>query len=358
MLIAWRHSVTAFRRPLLVARLCLLSATCCVGASIPSVAQDSSSAQGFYRDRQLTIISGSAVGGGYDAYARLVSRHLPNFLPGNVKFIVQSMPGGGSVIATNTLYNVSARDGTVLGFVQRGVLTAPLLDPKGMNYQYDARRFNWLLSLNSEAGLIIVRNTAPHKSVADLFTTELTISSAGGATEIFPLLLRNLFGMKVRIVSGYKGSAEAYLALERGEVQGRISTGFDKAVLTPWLADKSVRLLMSISLKKHPYFPDLPLVTERIRNPSDREIVELLLAEQLAGRPILMPPEVPKERVALVREAMERMVRDKAFLAEAEKLNLDIDPVGGAEIATLLDKVYRTPPETVTRAREIISSRN
>lgn len=344
--------------PSLPSTLRLLGVAFCFGASIPACAQDVSSAEAFYRDRQVTIISGSAVGGGYDAYARLVGRYLPNFLPGNIKFIVQAMPGGGSLIATNTLYNVSPRDGSVLGFVQRGVLTAPLLDPKAMNYQYDARRFNWLLSLNAEAGLIIVRNAAPHQSVADLFTTELTISSAGGATEIFPLLLRNLFGMKVRIVSGYKGSAEAYLALERGEVQGRISTGFDKAVLTPWLADKTVRLLMSISLKKHPYFPDLPLVTEQIRNPSDRAVVELLLAEQWAGRPVLMPPDVPKERVALMREAMEKMVRDKAFLAEAEKLKLDIDPVSGTEIAALLDKVYSTPPETVARAREIISNRN
>lgn len=345
-------------RFLSLSTLRFLGVVFCCGASIPTIAQDGGSAEAFYRDRQLTIISGSAVGGGYDAYARLVGRRLPNFMPTNVRFVVQAMPGGGSLIATNTLYNISPRDGSVLGFVQRGVLTAPLLDPKAMNYQYDARRFNWLLSLNAEAGLIIVRNSAPHRLVADLFTTELTISSAGGATEILPLLLRNLFGMKVRIVSGYKGSAEAYLALERGEVQGRISTGFDKAVLTPWLADKSVRLLMSISLKKHPYFPDLPLVTEQVRTQSDREVVELLLAEQLAGRPILMPPDVPKDRVGLMREAMEKMVRDKAFLAEAEKLNLDIDPVGGAEIAALLDKVYRTPPETVARAREIISVRN
>lgn len=345
-------------RPFVLAALALLSVALGIGGSVPASAQDGGSPEAFYRDRQLTIISGSASGGGYDAYARLVGRHLPGFLPGNVRFVVQVMPGGGSVIATNTLYNISPRDGSVLGFVQRGVLTAPLLDPKGMNYQYDARRFNWLLSLNAEAGLIIVRSAAPHTSVRDLFTTELTISSAGGATEIFPLLLRNLFGMKVRIISGYKGSAEAYLALERGEVQGRISTGFDKAVLTPWLADKSVRLLMSISLRKHPYFPDLPLVTEQIRHQADREVVELLLAEQLAGRPILMPPAVPPDRVAFMRNAMEGMVRDKAFLAEAEKLNLDIDPVSGAEIAALLDKVYGTPPETVARTREIISSRN
>lgn len=345
-------------RFLLLSTFRFLSVVFCCSVSIPSRAQDGGSADAFYHGRQLTIISGSAVGGGYDAYARLVGRHLPKFMPANVRFVIQVMPGGGSLIATNTLYNISPRDGSVLGFVQRGVLTAPLLDPKAMNYHYDARRFNWLLSLNAEAGLIIVRNSAPHTSVADLFTTELTISSAGGATEIFPHLLRNLFGMKVRIVSGYKGAAEAYLALERGEVQGRISTGFDKAVLTPWIADKTVRLLMSISLKKHPYFPDLPLVTEQIRTESDREVVELLLAEQLAGRPILMPPEVPKDRVALMREAMEKMVRDKSFLAEAEKLNLDIDPVGGAEIAALLDKVYRTPPETVARTRDIISVRN
>ncbi len=313
------------------------------------------SAAAFYRDKQLTMLSGSAVGGGYDAYARLVSRHLPAYLPGRVSFLVQNMPSGGGIHAANTLANVSARDGSVLGFLQRGVLTSPLLDPRTTNFQYDPRKFNWLISLNSEAGLVIVWNTAPHKSVDDLLKRELTVGSSGPATEIFPRLLRNLFGMPLKIVSGYKGSSEAYLAMEGGEVEGRISTGFDKAILTPWIEQAKVSLLLSISLNKHPYFPDLPLVTSLVKNDADRAIVELLLAEQLAGRPILMPPDVPLDRVTLMREALENMAQDRAFLAEAKKLNLDIDTVSGAEIVGLLDKVYAIAPEVVNRAREIIS---
>jgi len=309
----------------------------------------------FYKDRTLTMLSGSAVGGGYDGYARMISRHLPNHLPGKVNFIVQNMPGGGGVHAANTLYNVSPRDGSVIGLLQRGVLTAPLLDPKQANFQYDARRFSWLQSLNSEAGLVIVWHTAPHMTRDDLMTKELTVASSGPATEIFPRLLLNLFNMKLKIVSGYKGSAEAYMALERGEVEGRISTGFDKAILTPWLEQGKVRLLMSISLNKHPYFPDLPLVMDLIKNEPDRAIIELLLAEQLAGRPVLMPPAVPIERVIFMREALGRMVKDKAFVEEAQKLNLDIDIVSGADISDMINRVYAISPDIVARARTMIS---
>jgi tripartite-type tricarboxylate transporter receptor subunit TctC len=186
-------------------------------------------------------------------------------------------------------------------------------------------------------------------------TKELTVASSGPATEIFPRLLLNLFNMKLKIVSGYKGSAEAYMALERGEVEGRISTGFDKAILTPWLEQGKVRLLLSISLNKHPYFPELPLVTDFIKNDSDRGIIELLLAEQLAGRPVMMPPAVPEDRVLYMRAALSRMVKDPAFLEEAKKLNLDIDVVSGGEIADMMNRVYSISPEIVERARMMIS---
>jgi tripartite-type tricarboxylate transporter receptor subunit TctC len=326
-------------------------------ASAVALAQGSETdAAAFYRDRTMTMLSGSAVGGGYDAYARLVARHLPAQLPGKATFIVQNMPGGGGIHAANTLYNISARDGSVIALLQRGVLTAPLLDPKQANFKFDPRHFNWLQSLNSEAGLIIVWNTAPHKSLDDLMKDELTIGSSGPATEIFPRLLRNLFGMKLRIISGYKGSADAYLAMERGEVQGRISTGYDKAILTPWLEQGKVRLLLSISLNKHPYFPDLPLVSSLSRNESDQAIIELFLAEQLAGRPILTSPGVPTERVAFMRTALNQMAQDKSFLEEARKLNLDIDIVMGAEIANMINRVYAISPEIVDRARKIISA--
>lgn len=144
--------------------------------------------------------------------------------------------------------------------------------------------------------------------------------------------------------------------MERGEVQGRISTGFDKAILTPWLEQGKVRLLLSISLNKHPYFPDLPLVSDLIKNESDRAIVELLLAEQLAGRPILTSPGVPTERVAYMRQALSNMARDASFVEEARKLNLDLDIVSGADIASLIDRVYAISPEIVDRARKMISA--
>lgn len=311
----------------------------------------------FYQGKRITMGVGSEPGGGYDAYARMVTRHIGKLIPGNPGFVVQNMPGGGGLRVTNHLYNVAPKDGTAMATVQRGLLTSPLLEARKLQLQFDPMKFNWIGSLNSETGLIVVWHTAPHKTMDDLFKTELLVGSSSPSTDFLPLFLNNVINTKFKIIPGYKSSTDAYIALERGELQGRVSTGWagDKDVLEPWMKDNKVRFLAQLAMTKNPEFPNLPLIIDYARTAQDKQVMELILAAQHWGRPFVMPPDVPQDRVAAVRKAFIDMTKDEQFLAESKKLRMDLDVVTGAEIDTLLKRVYATPPEIVEIARKAIS---
>lgn len=311
----------------------------------------------FYQGKRITMSVGSEPGGGYDAYARLVTRHMGRLIPGNPGFVVQNMPGGGGLRVTNHLYNIAPKDGSAMATVQRGLLTSPLLEARNLQLQYDPMKFNWLGSLNSETGLIVVWHTTPHKSMDDLFKTDLLVGSSSPSTDFLPLFLNNVLRTKFKIIPGYKSSTEAYLAVERGELQGRVSTGWagDKDVLEPWMKDNKVRFLAQLSLAKNPEFPDVPLILDYARTPQEKQAMELILAAQQWGRPFVMPPDVPQDRVAAVRKAFIEMTKDEQFLAETKKLRMDLDIMTGAEIETLLKRVYATPADIVEVARKAIS---
>ncbi len=311
----------------------------------------------FYVGKRITMSVGSEPGGGYDAYARMVTRHLGRLIPGGPGFVVQNMPGGGGLRVTNYLYNVAPKDGTAMATVQRGLLTSPLLEARNLQLQYDPMKFNWLGSLNTETGLIVVWQDAPQKTMDDLFKTELIVGSSSPSTDFLPLFLNNVLKTRFKIVPGYKSSVEAYMAMERGEVKGRISTGWagDKDILEPWLKDNKARLLAQLAMTKSPEFPNLPLITDYARSDQDRKVMELILAAQHWGRPFVMPPGVPDERFKAVRKAFEAMTKDEQFLAEAKKLRMDIDVVRGEEIDEILRRVYATPPDIVEIARKAIS---
>jgi tripartite-type tricarboxylate transporter receptor subunit TctC len=311
----------------------------------------------FYRGKRLSLYVGSDAGGGYDSYARLVTRHLGRFIPGNPDLVVQNMPGGGGIRVTNNLYNIATKDGTAIGLVQRAILTMPLLDARNPEIRYDPLKFKWLGSLNTETGLIIVSSAAPHKEMKDLFEKELVVGSANPTTEYMPLFLNNVLGTKFKIISGYKSSNDVYLALDRGEVQGRVSNGWagDQGVLKPWIDTNKVRLLAQLSTAKSSLFPNVPLVTDFARNERERQAMELILAAQLWGRPFLMPPDVPVERFRAVRDGFVKMTKDAEFLADAKKVGIEIDIVPGEEIETLLHRVYATPPDIVDVVRKAVS---
>jgi tripartite-type tricarboxylate transporter receptor subunit TctC len=303
---------------------------------------------------------GSDAGGGYDTYARLVARHLGRFIPGHPDLIVQNMPGGGGIRVTNNLFNIAPKDGTALGTVQRAILTTPLLEARNADLHYDPLKFRWLGSLNTETGLLVVWNTAPHKDMRDLFDTELLVGSSNPTTDYMPLFLNNVLGTKFKIVSGYKGANDIYLALERGEVQGRISNGWagDKGVLKPWIDTGKVRVLAQLSTAKSSMFPDVPLILDLAKTDRQRQAMELILSAQLWGRPFLMPPGVPEDRFHAVRKAFVEMMKDPDFLADAKNAGIDIDIVTGEAIEATLRRVYATPPDIVEAVRKAVNAAN
>ena len=317
------------------------------------------SIESFYKGKRLTMLVGSAVGGGYDTYARFVGRHLGRFIPGNPTFVVQNMPGAAGAVAASNLYNIAAKDGTVMEMFQRETLIAPLLESRNIDNRYDARKFNWLGSLNSETGVIVVRSTTPHKVFEDLLTKEIVVGSTGPSSDFLTIAMNKTLKTKFKLVGGYRSSTEVYLAMERGEVEGRVSNGWsgDKGILAPWVRDGKARLLVALTLKKSRELPELPLVTDFVQDATDRQVLELILAGGLWGRPFALPPDVPKDRVAALRKAFGEMMSDAEFIAEAQKLDLDLDMMDGQQIDEVLQKAYASPPNVIEVARQAIGGK-
>lgn len=314
--------------------------------------------EAFYKDKRLTIIVGSAAGSGYDAYARLMARNIGRHLPGAPTVVVQNMPGGGGLTSANYLYNVAAKDGTVIGALQRGMIISPLTAPQGV--QYDARKFAWLGSTTSETGVIAVWHTAPHQTIQDVLARELMVGGSGPATdsETLPRVYNEAIGARIKIVSGYKSTNEVLLAMERGEVQGIGNSSWSnwRAGFSHYLSDKKVRILMQAGLKKHPELTDVPLVLDLARDSAGRQMLELFLAPLTIGRPFAAPPGLPAARVADLRGAFDNMLADPQFVADASKANLEISAVSGSFIDEALKRLYAMPKEVVTAASKAIEA--
>jgi len=323
----------------------------------PAAAQDDAAA--FYRGKTVRIVVGVAVGSGYDINARLLARYLPAHLPGNPVVIVQNQPGAGSLTMTNQLYAAGPFDGTVIGASFNGVPTAPLLQPAGA--RFDPVKLNWIGSTNRESQVTYLWHTAPAQRLADLATTEVIVGAqAPGSTQYdFPLLANHLFGFKFKIITGYESTPKIHLAMERGELHGNGATNWStlKALNASWIADKKVRVIAQWGLAKHPELPDVPLMLDVAQTDADRAALRLAVARLEYGRPFFMPPGVPPERVAAVRRAFDATVQDPAYLAEAEKLKIDVDPLSGEEVARLVEQVAHTADDTVARVRTTLEHR-
>ena len=315
-----------------------------------SAAQAQSSVENFYKGKRLRIIVSSTPGGGYDTYGRLLAKHIVRFIPGKPTAIVQNMPGGGGVVATNFLYNVAPKDGTVFANIQRTVPFLPLYGHKGP--KFNPVKFNWLGSLNNEVTVCIVRKDAPTKSFADLLKTETIVGGSGpNDTETVPAIINNLLGAKFKIIAGYPSSTAVFLAMERKEVQGLCSSfGSTKAQDPNW-AEKYNPVIQS-STEKHPELPNVPLALDLVKNPADRKIMELNDARLVIGRPFVIPPGVPAERVEALRAAFDTMVKDKEFLESAKKLGREITPVSGKKVQQLITRVMKADKSVVARLND------
>jgi tripartite-type tricarboxylate transporter receptor subunit TctC len=267
------------------------------------------------------------------------------------------MPGAGGSVAANYLYNVALKDGTVMAEFERAIPIAPLLESRKIDNYFDGQKFYWLGSLNSEIGVIVAWHTAPQKNFQDLLTQDLLVGSTGPSTDFLPLFLNRVLGTRLKIITGYPNSAAVYLAMEKGEVQGRVSNGWsgDKEILEPWLKDGKVRVLVALATKKSGIFPQLPVITDFAKNEEDRQVMGLLMSSQIWGRPFALPPGVPLERAAAVRRAFGEMMRDKQFLDDAASLRLETSTLTGDQVEAELNRIYDAQPNVIERARAAIA---
>lgn len=317
------------------------------------------SVEDFYRGKRIRLIVGSAGGGGYESYSRLVMRVMARYIPGEPTYVIENMPGGGGLLAPNYLFNRSPRDGTEIGMAERAAAFEPLLNPETGAAKFDALAFGWIGSPQRETGLVILREPSPIKSFADLKSHELIVSgtSRTSAPSVYPRVLNTLFGTRFKVVEGYKSSNEALLALERGEVEGHVSgssSGTLRAQVAPWLAEGKVRMMLQLALIQDTSLPDLPVVTNYLESDEQREALELVFAQQTMAWPLLAPPGIPAERLAALRAAFTRTMSDPDFLASAAQQKLEIHPVSGTDIEALLKRVYATPSDIVKRVAALV----
>jgi hypothetical protein len=330
---------------------------CAAAIALLLVFASAAAADDFYAGKQITFIVGAGVGGGYDLQARLVSRHLGRHIPGSPTIIVQNMPS--RIAAANTMFSAAIKDGTTIALLQRGVLLAGLIYPSGV--RYDIEKFHWLGSLNSEVAVTLAWHTTPFKITHDLFDKELIVGGITGVDpETTPKLYNSLIGTRFKVVTGYNSTAQIALAMERGEVQGIADWSWSsvKAVRPQWLKDKQVNVLLQGALKNEPELGSLPNALDFIKNDADRKVLQLHFTQKTAARPIVAPPEVPPARIAILRKALEELAKDKEFLAEADKLKIEIDFVPGAEIDKVVAQVAATPPDIAERYAKAFAPEN
>jgi tripartite-type tricarboxylate transporter receptor subunit TctC len=333
--------------------LCLLAAL----LTAPAHAAPASAPADGYKWKTLTLVTSTGPGGTYDLIARLVARHMPKYLPGNPTIIIQNMPGAGNVLATNFLYTNAPKDGTTIGVINDAIPLHQVIDGRGV--RYDADKFNWLGSPGDRNSVTFVWHTAGVKTIEDIKTKEIVLGGTGVASSIvmFPTAMNKVLGTKFKIVMGYRSSAEVFLAMERGEVQAR-SVGLTSVLseYPEWISEKKIVFVVQMGAKRDPLLPDVPLVTELAKTDEERQILRLISSPVLLGQPYLAPPGVPADRVAALRQAFGATMKDKAFLADAEKISYSVNALSGDDIARIVHETMTATPAVIAKAKAVIAS--
>jgi tripartite-type tricarboxylate transporter receptor subunit TctC len=303
------------------------------------------------------MIVGSAVGGGYDLFARIVARHIGNHIPGHPHIIVQNQPAAGGVVMVNQLYGQGPKDGTAIGVPINGIPTAPLLQA---GTQFDPTKLFWIGSTNREAYVVFVWHTVPVENIADLTSREVVVGATTPGTTMvdFPLLVNDVLGTKFKVVRGYQGTPQINLAIERGEVQGMGGLGWAsvKAQTPHWISERKIKVLAQYGFQRAAELADVPTMLEFAKSPADRQAMKMLFGRTEYGRPYFLPPDVPVERVAALRRAFDATMKDPAFISEAAKLQFDVDPLTGEEVQALVAELTATPREIVVRVRSALEA--
>jgi tripartite-type tricarboxylate transporter receptor subunit TctC len=326
-------------------------ALCLIAFALATTAAGAQPADNFFAGKTINIYCGYNPGGSYDLYARMIGRYLGKHIPGNPSIAVQNMPGAGSLKAANFLYQAAPRDGTALGVI---VETHPLEQAlKNTAVQYDAAKFSYIGRVAASNNVFLVWHTAPAQSLEESKSREVTIAGTGPGSiaELVPLLTNALIGTKFKIISGYPASNEAMVAMERGEVQSS-STSWTaiKVGKKHWLQEKKIKIILQTAPERARDLQDAPSLAELGNSPEDKQIFALYASGSAIGRALMGPPEIPAERVKLLRDAFQATMKDPEFLAEAGKLEVDIEPLSGEALAALVQKTLSLPDAVRLRA--------
>jgi tripartite-type tricarboxylate transporter receptor subunit TctC len=323
--------------------------------ALPAGAQ---SVEEFYRAHPVNVVIGFPVANAYDTYGRAVARHLGKHLPGNPTVIAVNRPGAGSLNAANYLYNTAPKDGSTIATFNRSVPLEPLMG--NTTARFDAQKFIWLGSVGSEASVCVAWHTSAVKNVHDLLTKEFVAGAAGMSadTGVFPQVLNKVLGAKIKIITGYPGGAEMSLAMEKGEIDGRCGWSWSgvKSQKPEWLAQKQINVLAQIGLQKSDEMPDVPLLIDFAKNDEQRQLLKIVFSRQEFAWPFAAPPDIPDDRKQALLTAFMATLKDPEFLADAKKLQIDINPISGAAVEKLIGDLYQTPDAVTAKVRAILNA--
>jgi len=342
-----RHLMTPVR---LIAFLVVATTSCAATMAHAQAVED------FYKANPITMLVGSGAGGGYDVYARAFARTWTNHIPGHPAIIPKNLPAAAGLAAASTLYNGSERDGSVIGAFTNGAAMDPLFGNSSAHY--DALRFNWLGSIGKLENVCFTWHTSPVRTIADARAREVIVAAAGATSNsaIVPKMLNALIGTRFKVVPGYDTSSGLTMAVERGEAEGicGLSWSTMKASRPHWIKDNLLNVIVQMGLAKLRDLPDVPSALDLIEDAGNRQVMELILIRQEAGRPFAAPPGTPADRVAALRRAFEDTLADPEFVAEANRMQLEIEPMTGDAIEKMLTKAYAAPKAIVERAAKLV----
>ncbi len=326
-----------------------LIASCAVPARADPVAD-------FYKGAVISMVVSTSAGGGYDALARAIARHISKHIPGAPTVVVRNMPGAGGIVATNYLYAAAPRDGSVLGLIQNDPPLEPLFGTSEAHF--DPTKFNWLGTPSVETAMVLVWHTVPVNSVDDLRRRETAMGASGANSTpaFFARLLNATLHTKMKVIPGFPGQNDAFLAMERGELDGYPSVFYSALSSTRpnWLPEKKAKAIVQYGPEKLPELGDVPFAPDLVTDAEDKQLLELAFTPLALGRPLLLPPDVPAARVAALRQALMQTFADPDFLADAKTTGLQVNsPRSGDDLLHAIARAYRAPPQIVARLRQL-----
>lgn len=335
----------------LIAKLGAAIAVIGVALSAPAVR---AAAADFYRGKTLQILVSSGAGAdSYDSLSRLVARHIGSHLPGDPTVIVQNMPGAGGILAANQLYNIAPRDGTVIGMLDESIYETQLFQVPEL--KADVTKMNWIGRIISNNAVLVAWHTAAVRKIDDAYVKPLIVCSTGSASQLRWTMLKRLLGLKLELVTGYKGTGEGLVAMERGEVEAlSMPWTVFRVIRADWLRDNKVNVLLQTGLDKAPDLPNVPRLVDLARNDEERQILELFSQPEKVGRSLTAPPGLPPGRVAQLRSAFAATLKDPAFLADAARMRVDLSPLPGEELQAIIEKSFDYSPAIVAKAEALV----